>query len=160
MTVVVWDGTTLSTDKMANDGSLKWESSKAWHTNINRKPVIISGVGLLQHIVFLREWLKKGGKVEDYPRHILTQHHSHQLILVKSDGLWVYEGVPVPVRRGFTPCAFGHGKDFAYGALAMGADSVKAVEVANDCSLQCGKGVQSFNTIELKIIESKNKEIN
>ena len=145
MTVVVWDGKTLATDRMANDGSHKWESSKAWYASINQKPVIISGVGLLQHIVFLREWLKKGGKVEDYPRHILSQHHSPQLVLVKSDGLWVYEGVPVPVSRGFEPCAFGEGKDFAYGALAMGADAEKAVTIANEYSLQCGKGVELFN---------------
>ena len=29
MTVIVWDGKTLATDRMANDGSQKWESSKA-----------------------------------------------------------------------------------------------------------------------------------
>ena len=61
MTVVVWDGSTLATDKMANDGSLKWESPKAWY--VDNK--IVSGVGLLQHIVLLREWLKKGGNEEE-----------------------------------------------------------------------------------------------
>ena len=145
MTVVVWDGKNLATDRMANDGSLKWEASKAWYASVNNKPAIISGVGLLQHIVFLREWVKKGAVIGDYPRHVLSQHHTHQLIVVNPEGLWLYEGVPVPVEYGVKPCAFGHGKDFAYGALAMGADAQRAVEVANECSLQCGKGVEIFS---------------
>ena len=140
MTVVVWDGSTLATDKMANDGSLKWESPKAWY--VDNK--IVSGVGLLQHIVLLREWVRKGAVVEDYPRHILNQHHTHQLVVVDSEGLWVYEGVPVPVQHGHTPIAFGHGRDFALGAMAMGANAEKAVEITNKYSLQCGNGVYTY----------------
>ena len=142
MTIVVWDGKTLATDKMANDGSLKWESPKAWYVD----NTIVSGVGLLQHIVLLREWLKKGGNEEDYPRHIInSSHNSHKLIVVNTDGLSVYDGVPVPSEfYGLEPCAFGHGREFALGAMEMGADARKAVEITNKYSLQCGKGVDIF----------------
>ena len=64
--------------------------------------------------------------------------------MVDNEGLWVYEGVPVPVQHGHTPIAFGHGRDFALGAMAMGANAKKAVEITNKYSLQCGNGVYTY----------------
>ena len=50
MTVVVWDGKTLATDRQANDGYMKWEAEKAWYmarqnTTYNSVHYIVSGVG-------------------------------------------------------------------------------------------------------------------
>ena len=61
MTVIAWDGKTLATDRMANDGSQKWESSKAWYgVSKDKEVVIITGVGLLHGIRQLAEWWQKG----------------------------------------------------------------------------------------------------
>ena len=143
MTVVVWDGMNLATDRQANDGSLKWESSKAWYVTSNGEVSIVSGVGLLSHIVTLREWYKNGALPDRYPAEI--QHNTAQLIVIRQDGLWVYDGTAYPEHKGFNVCAFGHGRDFAFGALAMGADARKAVEIACEYSLQCGKGVEIYS---------------
>jgi len=47
MTVLVWDGVSLATDRQANDGSAKWESDKAWYITDKKtgKVCIVSGVG-------------------------------------------------------------------------------------------------------------------
>jgi len=142
MPVLVWDGSNLATDRQANDGSAKWESSKAWYVTIDNEVCIVSGVGLLDDIIKMREWIKQSGVPQEFPA--LTS--KSELIVVRRDtGLWLYEGIPFPVHCGFNPRAFGHGKDFAYGAVAMGANAQQAVEASNMFCLHCGKGVEVFN---------------
>ena len=149
MTVVVWDGETLATDRQANDGSLKWETDKAWYVMRDDKPYIVSGVGYLKYIIALREWFTKGAEPDKYPQGLEVGVHritSSQLVVVsKDEGLILYDDTPHPVTYGFTPCAFGDGKEFSYGALSMGATSSEAVGVTNEHSLHCGKGVALYS---------------
>lgn len=143
MTVIVWDGEKLVTDRKATDGTLKWESSKAWYVNSSLHGVcIVSGVGFLKQIITLRGWVANGLDPQQCP-------YSHdeincQLIVVTDNGLYQYDELPYPIERGFIPCAFGHGRDFAYGALAMGANAEQAVDVANRYSNYCGLGKEVF----------------
>lgn len=144
MTVLVWDGHTLATDRQANDGSAKWEADKAWYITdpVDNKIAIVSGVGILEDILKMREWYKQGATQESFPE----LHGKSQLIVVRREtGLWVYESVPHPVHYGFNPHAFGHGKDFAYGALAMGASAKEAVDASNMFCLHTGKGIGVYN---------------
>ena len=87
----------LATDRQANDGSLKWESSKAWYVSSNGEVNIVSGVGLLSHIVTLREWYKDGALPDKYPAEI--RPNTAQLIVIRQDGLWVYDGTTYPKHR-------------------------------------------------------------
>lgn len=142
MTVLVWDGLSLATDIQANDGSATWVSSKAWYvTNDNNKIGIVSGVGLLRDILNMREWYINGAVPEEFP----SDANKSQLIAIDENGLWLYEGTPYPVCYGHERVAFGHGKDFAFGALAMGANAEQAVLACNQCSLHCGKGVEVYS---------------
>ena len=142
MTVLVWDGDTLATDRQANDGSLAWESSKAWYISGKTGVCIATGVGMLKDIIVAREWWKEGGQPSHWPFSHTT--NNCQFIVVDGGGLHLFDGTPYPETRAFTPCAFGHGRDFAYGALAMGANAKEAVEAANKYSLHCGIGVELF----------------
>ena len=139
MTVIVWDGKTLATDRMANDGSQKWESSKAWYSkNKDNEVCIVSGVGLLSYIKQLSDWYLKGMQ-EPVPT---IPHGMAQLVVVKADGLYELHYNKLIKRN--PPCAFGDAKDMAMGALGMGATSQQAVEVCNNNALQCGKGVELY----------------
>jgi hypothetical protein len=143
MTVIVWDGEHLVTDRKATDGSLKWESSKAWYVSSPTHGVcIVSGVGHLKQIITLRNWIAEGADPQQYP--YLHSEVSCQLVVVTDAGLLLYDESPYPIERGFTPCAFGHGRDFAYGALAMGANAEQAVDAANKYSHHCGLGKEVF----------------
>ena len=140
MTVIAWDGKTLATDRMANDGSQKWESSKAWYgTNKDKEVVIITGVGLAHYIRHLSEWYQQG-----MPEPSVIPQPSHaKLIVVKKEGLYELSyKMLLPYDAPY--CAFGDGKEIALGALAMGATAGQAVNICNEHSLQCGKGVELF----------------
>ena len=85
MTVIAWDGKTLATDRMANDGSQKWESSKAWYGMSKEKEVvIITGVGLAHYIRQLSEWYQQG--MPDIKPDVPPSQA--KLIVVKKDGLY------------------------------------------------------------------------
>ena len=142
MTVVVWDGSTLATDVAATDGAAQWQTEKAWVFYNELGKVILSGSGPLHSILEMRDWFKAGARSEDFPAIQIT--HPCHFIMVNTNGLQRYEQHPVPINHGRNKCAFGEGRDFAYGALYMGATSEQAVEAANEHSVHCGLGVKLY----------------
>ena len=144
MTVIVWDGETLATDKAATDGAAKWEAVKAWHHHDAFKgPLILSGAGPLQTILTMRNWVLDGALQNKFPSVQLTPQFCH-FVVISRTGLIRYEQGPIPIDHGRDKCAFGEGKDFAYGAMAMGATAFQAVEIANRYSSCCGLGVATY----------------
>ena len=142
MTVIAWDGKTLCTDQQANDGSMKWEAEKAWYiTNkATGKICIVTGVGTLGYIIQLRDWFASGMETA-----LDITPNMAELIVVDDEGLCVFSGEKTysPVRLK-APMAFGHGREYAMGAMAMGANASEAVTIANEYSLHCGKGVACY----------------
>jgi hypothetical protein len=139
MTVIVWDGATLATDVAATDGAAQWETDKAWQLD----DVIMSGAGPLQTILQMRQWYVEGALHNKFPDAQLGPYACH-FVVVNKHGLQRWEQGPIPIEHGRTPCAFGEGRDFAYGALAMGATAEQAVEAANKHSVHCGLGVKLY----------------
>ncbi len=143
MTVIVWDGQTLATDRAASVGNAQWKTAKAWHHVDERGPCIISGVGTLSAVLYMREWYKLGAIPKDFPEMQGEKHWAH-LLVVTSEGLMRYEQAPYAIAHGRTQCAFGEGRDFALGAMAMGADAARAVMIAENFSPYCGHGVDTY----------------
>ncbi len=139
MTVIVWDGKTLATDAGAADETAMWKTIKAWRYG----EVILSGAGPLASILAVRAWYMAGAVPNEFPSVQQTPQFCH-FVVVTAEGLFRYEQSPHPIQHGFEPCAFGVGKDFAFGALAMGADARRAVEIANEHSPYCGMGVHTY----------------
>ena len=144
MTIVVWDGETLATDCAATDGAAKWQTTKAWYAQVAGQLVVLSGAGPVQTILSMREWYKRGAIPDELPQAQTSPHWCH-FIVVTSEGLLRYEQGPYPIEHGRNKCAFGEGKDFAYGAMAMGATAAEAVAVCNDFSPSCGLGVNTYH---------------
>ena len=162
MTVVVWDGKTLATDRQANDGSMKWEAEKAWYVNHKEKKdmkgselgwvyvnshSIVSGVGVLGSILKMRDWFVSGAD----PAALDVQPNTAELIVVSKKGLsvWSTNGTSVELSA---PMAFGEGREYALGAMAMGATASEAVQIANEYSLHCGKGVSCYTLQGSKVV--------
>jgi len=142
MTIIVWDGSTLATDCAATDGSAKWQTQKAWYW----LGEILSGAGPLHTILEMREWYK-GGRIPDkLPKVQLGPHWCH-FVVVGAGGLQRYEQSPIPIEHGYDACAFGEGRDFALGALAMGASAAQAVAVCNQLVPSCGMGVHEYTYV-------------
>ncbi len=146
MTVVVWDGETLATDCAATDGVAKWESTKAWEGYCaDYGDVIISGAGPLQTILRMRDWILGSNPHRVFPKQQEGPQFCYFLVVTKHQGLLRWEQGPIPIEHGYSKCAFGEGKDFAYGALAMGATAEEAVKIANEYSVHCGLGVKTYH---------------
>ena len=139
MTIVVWDGRCLATDTAATDETVQWETEKAWHW----ENVILSGAGPLKTILEMREWYKQGADQNKFPSAQQSSLFCHFLVLTP-DGLLRYEQGPIPIDHGYYKCAFGEGRKFAMGALAMGADAGTAVQIAIDHSVHCGLSVKLY----------------
>ena len=145
MTVIAWDGTTLATDSNATDGAAKWQTVKAWYVTdpISGELVILSGAGPVNTILAMREWYKAGAQPDKFP--VAQSIAPCHFVVVTKDGLHRYEGGPVPIEHGTSCCAFGEGRDFAYGAFAMWATAKQAVEAANKYSAHCGGNVMEYS---------------
>ena len=143
MSIVVWDGDILATDKAATDGTTKWQATKAWHHHNGVYPLILSGVGPLQTILAMKNWVIEGASETEFPSAQLTPLFCHFLI-VSPIGLSRYEQGNLPIGHAHSKCAFGEGAPFAYGAMAMGANAARAVEIANQHSVHCGLGVATY----------------
>jgi hypothetical protein len=143
MSVLVWDGVTLATDLASNDGRTLTPVNKIW----KKDNAIYAGIGPLSLVAGLRRWYENGADYSKFPQ----GYAQGQFIVVrKSTGLTRYSLADGPVEHGFNAIALGTGRDFAYGALAVGADARAAVEAANKYCTTCGLGVQSMSITELE----------
>lgn len=140
MSIVAWDGKTLAADKQ-----MTYYGNKSVCSKIEKRgDVIFAGTGTANHLQPLIEWYEKGANPNDYPKFQDTDNWS-RLIVVK-DGIcleYLKDPYPIPVMQKFM--AFGSGANYAIGAMQMGADAIKAVEVASLHDDGCGFGVEFYH---------------
>lgn len=143
MTVIVWDGTTLATDKQATQSELPRTVTKS--RIIRGHLCAAAGDWDLAQEMFV--WFNKGAKPNDIPPFFRSKEDWVAFIAITPDKrVLKYERSPYPID--FTETVkkdgwfvFGSGRDFAIGALAMGASPEEAVMVANAYCTSCGNGV-------------------
>jgi ATP-dependent protease HslVU (ClpYQ) peptidase subunit len=147
MSVVVWDGKTLAADKQMSNGNLRRTGRKIW----KHKDTLIGGTGNAVPIQALLNWYMGGCVVADFPEMCKSEDMSASLIVVTRDGIVRrFENGPYPIEYEDPLYADGSGRDFAYGAMKMGADARQAVEVACEFDVHCGRGVDSETFDEVK----------
>lgn len=126
MTTVAWDGVTLAADRQVTFGN----SADCETTKIARGPdgSLIGIVGRLQIGAALLRWFAAGRKDE---RPALGDGDDGvQAIIINADGT-----LELHDRAGWAEItapkyALGSGCEYAFGAMAMGADAVRAVYIA------------------------------
>lgn len=139
MSVVVWDGKSLACDRGVTDGVTLWEYAKLRMF----KDYAIAGIGNQTDVKRLMDWYVAGAHPAAYP----TGISSADIFVARGNTLYHFEKSPYPLHYGDTKVAFGTGKDFAFGALAMGATAAQAVEVACKFSTTCGHGVDVYEAL-------------
>ena len=150
MTTIAWDGKTLAADSKLTRGgagyggtcfaeqTLKLSRSKEGHLG--------AWAGIYNHQCdrFL-EWVRKGCKGDPVQPSTDTA-----FILVEPNGQ-LHEFRPEGISRtvpGYGYMAWGSGRDFAIGALAMGATAVEAVKIAARHDLATGGPVRSGSLVK------------
>lgn len=147
MTIIVWDGVTLAADRQATQSDIARKVKKI--RRIRGHLVGASGQWDLAQEMF--DWFAKGAKAEEWPASQRKDETWVGLLVITPKGkILKYEQAPIPMdfsmNRNY---AFGSGRDFAYGAMAMGADARDAVRVASQFCTGCGMGVDTL-TLEAR----------
>jgi len=142
MTCIAWDGKTLAVDKRVIYCGLARTVTKIFR--IRDSLVGIAGDGAQG--MDMVEWYRAGCDVEKFP---IAQRDKDQwatVVVVKPDGLWLYERTPVMMRIEDAIYATGSGRDYALAAMHLGKSAAEAVEIACLFDIGCGNGV---DTLEL-----------
>lgn len=137
MTVIVWDGITLAADRQITDGGLVSAGTKLFiHRDGSRACAFC---GSYVQGMMLKDWYLGGAWVEKWPGGCSDT----TLIVLDEHGCAEYSEFPVrqPIELTY---AWGSGRDYAIGAMAMGATATQAVGVANRFSNECGFGLDEF----------------
>jgi hypothetical protein len=140
MSVIVWDGKTLAADRMSVSANLKRTTTKIWR----HKDMLIGGAGTAVAIQAMVEWITHHKcDREKFPK---LENEDVTIWVINRNGTQAkFEDSPFPLTYHDEKWADGSGRDFAYGALEMGADAVRAVEVASKYDAFCGHGVDAVS---------------
>jgi ATP-dependent protease HslVU (ClpYQ) peptidase subunit len=139
MTIIVWDGKSLVADKQATNAGLKLTTTKIFKINGN----LVGFSGDFDYAFAMKKWFENGADPEKFPKHQEDDNKWVGMIVIAPDKkILKYERSPYPIDLTESNClCIGSGRDFAFGALAMGADAKKAVEVACEHESSCGMGI-------------------
>lgn len=143
MTVIVWDGVTLAADKQCQSGEMVYETTKIAHTPNGE---VMAYAGPVAEGLAMMDWYAKGADPDLFPESQKGQDWA-VLVVAAKHGVKHFENVPVPVPS-HGKRAWGSGKDFAMGALQMGATAEQAVQAANAVCVSCGFGVDTLTPAE------------
>lgn len=139
MTVIAWDGKTIAADRQVTTNDMRSSTTK-----LRRLPSgeVIASTGDVCLGRTLMDWYEGGADPAAYPK--FQNEEWARLIVVGANGLRYFERYPAAVLCEDQYIAFGSGRDFAMGAMAMGADARRAVEVASQFSTGCGLGCDTM----------------
>lgn len=151
MTVIAWDGKTLASDKQACSGGAKARVQKIWRTDDGH---LVGGTGNAVHVRMVLDWFRAGCVAEDYPKVVTDAYEADKdtcdFFAIGTDGsirVWGPTHMPMTFEAG-QKMAFGSGSEAANAAMVMGADAVRAVEVACEVNVYCGMGVDMLTLNE------------
>ena len=155
MSIVAWDGKVLAADKRSVANGCARTSIKAHliqgplsFTPWDRK-AIIAHCGSLPRGMMLLEWFRSGADPAKWPT-LRDPQDWTSLITISHDGACrVFEEEPVAVLIDAPYWAWGSGRDYALGAMAMNADAVRAVEIASQFDVYCGSGIDFYDLQQL-----------
>lgn len=106
--------------------------------------MLIAGAGIAHNIQAMLEWVTEFDcDKEKFPK--LDEDDVILWVVNKNGTMAKFENSPYPITYHDEKWADGSGRDFAYGAMAMGANAARAVEVASQYDAFCGHGVESVS---------------
>lgn len=138
MTVIAWDGHTLAADKCSVDNGTKRTTTKIYRAP-DGSLYGAAGDSAIGERLFV--WYLNGCDPDNYPD---KDSMCSFLVITKTGRMAIYDGGPYPDYYEDDFIAVGSGRAFAIGAMSMGADARRAVEIASEWDECCGKGVDTL----------------
>lgn len=141
MTIVAWDGTTLAADKRATNQATISIVTKIRKISGN----LVGACDDFSSCVALFKWYEEGATEDKWPEFQKDNDRWAPLIIITPDRkIFRYERTPIPYEIEQSFYAFGSGRDYALGALHMGATAVQAVQAACTWDAGCGNGIDAL----------------
>lgn len=137
MSVIAWDGKHVAADRQATNADMRRATRKVWRISGDE---IAACTGEEAGGLDMVRWYEMGAAREKFPAAQATDRWT-RLIVFTERGAKVYEQAPEPIILTKPFMAWGSGRDFAMGAMAMGADARRAVQIASKFNIACGMGV-------------------
>ena len=144
MSVIVWDGKRLAADRQVSDGSMVRSTTKIRKITKGKfKGYLIGAVGATATANTLMDWFELGANPGQFPFEYAKSEMlgASLLVITQEKEIWRFDHLPNPIVMEDEEYAHGSGRDFAYGAMSMGADAVMACEVACTHSTECGVAI-------------------
>jgi hypothetical protein len=142
MTVIAWDGKTLSADRMSGSTYVKCPAAIKVH-RIRGYLVGVAGEASIN--AEWRAWFGNGAKPEDFPALLRdADRHSTALVICQDGAIHLYQATPHPVVLVGPTHAIGSGAEAAMAVMALGHDARKAVEIASIVCTGCGNGIDTL----------------
>ncbi len=140
MTVIAWDGRTLSADRQRTGGGTPTTMRKARKiTAPDGRQFLVGCCGRSDFIQMFLNWLDGGEK----PALPVTDDFA-AIVIDQKRRIWVIHDTLIYVQiTGIPHWAIGSGGNYAMGAMEFGATSAEAVRVAHVLDVNCGLGVDS-----------------
>jgi hypothetical protein len=141
MTIIAWDGKSLAVDKVCVCSEMAFTVTKAKKVS---ETAVAAWTGDHEQGLALARWFKKGAFTTEWPKFQEGEKWT-RLVLMDSSGVYCFERLPV--RQYFEDpfMAWGSGRDYAMGAMAMGASAKQAAEIASQFNVYCGNGISVFS---------------
>ena len=144
MSVVVWDGKTLAADCQVTAAGTRHRVSKIRKLESGE---VLAWTGWQDSGLAMADWYQQGADPKAFPAIQSDENRWSRLVVASPAGVFAYEHLPFRLDVLDPYCAWGAGMDYALGALAMGADARRAVEVACLFSVDCGFGVEAYDLV-------------
>ena len=146
VTVFVYDGHTVAADRMGTtDAGFASRITKLepWQGKV------LTTCGPSDTGAAMRAWFKGGCAPQDFPNRGLPSDQCAWLIVFSASKIVEFQRFPIPIEHPLgVPYATGSGREAAMGALLMGADAAKAVQVASKVMAGCcGLGWDSIHVV-------------
>lgn len=143
MSVIAWDGKTIAADTMQVCADMRSAASKLMRVHTLAGFDVIGWCGDNEQGLLLARWYQEGADPGKWPEFQKTDSWT-RLVVASRAGLSFFEKLPVAQVVRDPYMAFGSGRDYAMGAMAMGATAAQAVECAIKHCISTGGTVQSF----------------
>ena len=138
MTVIAWDGKMLAADKQATSSGLRVTCTKIRRAADGS---LLAWTGDGAAGMLMANWYDAGQKADEYPKPQADKDEWARLVVIRGGKIHTYDRWPVLLTYEDKFMAFGSGRDFALGAMSMGATAKEAVEIACRFENGCGMGV-------------------
>lgn len=143
MSVIAWDGKSVAADRLGCVAECALTTTKIWRDEASG--IVVATTGDASFGLAIVQWWKDGAESKQWPAFQSTDDWARMIVFEPGEKPYSYERQPFKQIVEDPFMAWGSGRDFALGAMAMGATAREAVEIASRFNVYCGNGIDAFD---------------